>query len=350
MRISHKVIIGILSAAILSLSPVGAFAADTAGVQPANEVRAIQPISNQLDTESRINFHSFSGTVKEVKPYTGADGTAVEGWQYVLTENEQGAQTNFLVTTDTYWVTDTKASVGDKITGFYDANSPALMIYPPQYKAEVMAANLPEGQNIKVDWFDENLISEDNGLKLNLSDKTELVWQNGNSFDGKLTGGKLVVLYDVTTKSIPAQTNPIKVIVLLEKAQEPTEKEKTAPAESVPTMDIVVNDQIIDAPAPYVKEDGTVMVPMRTIAEALGFEVTWNSEKQGVLLDNHITLTLGQDYYTYLETAPVKLGAAPEVIGGKTFVPLQFFKKVVPMNNAYVFEGQIVINNGEIME
>jgi hypothetical protein len=41
---------------------------------------------------------------------------------------------------------------------------------------------------------------------------------------------------------------------------------------------------------------------------------------------------------------------APELTGERTFVPLNFFKQVTMMNNAYVFEAQIVIDNGEVME
>lgn len=68
------------------------------------------------------------------------------------------------------------------------------------------------------------------------------------------------------------------------------------------------------------------------------------------MVGKSVSLTMGKDYYTYMKTAPIQLGTAPEVVNGKTFVPLSFFKKIIRMNNAYVFETQIVIDNGEIMK
>jgi hypothetical protein len=51
-----------------------------------------------------------------------------------------------------------------------------------------------------------------------------------------------------------------------------------------------------------------------------------------------------------MKMAPIQLGTAPAIVEGKTFVPLSFFKEVTRLNNAYVFESQIVIDNGERME
>ena len=61
--------------------------------------------------------------------------------------------------------------VGAKITGFYDASKPA-MIYPPQYPVEVIAVN--QDDNIKLDVFDQDLVSADGMLKLNISLKQRL--------------------------------------------------------------------------------------------------------------------------------------------------------------------------------
>ena len=92
------------------------------------------------------------------------------------------------------------------------------------------------------------------------------------------------------------------------------------------------------------------MVPLRVIAEALGFDVKWDSKLQSIILRKGISLTIGEDNYIYMKTAPIQLGIASEIVNGRTFVPLSYFKKVIRMNNAYVFESQIVIDNEEIME
>ena len=92
------------------------------------------------------------------------------------------------------------------------------------------------------------------------------------------------------------------------------------------------------------------MVPLRAIAEALDYELKWNAADKSVQLGQGISLKIGEDNYIYIRTAPIQLGTAPALVDGTAFVPLSFFKEVVRMNNAYVFEGQIVINNHEELE
>jgi hypothetical protein len=53
--------------------------------------------------------------------------------------------------------------VGDRITGFYDANAPVPFIFPPQYRALVMAKDNPY-QNVKVDYFNSQFVSNDGSL------------------------------------------------------------------------------------------------------------------------------------------------------------------------------------------
>ncbi len=50
------------------------------------------------------------------------------------------------------------------------------------------------------------------------------------------------------------------------------------------------------------------------------------------------------------KATPIKLDSAPELVNDRTFVPLNFFREILKMNNVYVFEAQIVVNNGEKME
>jgi hypothetical protein len=92
---------------------------------------------------------------------------------------------------------------------------------------------LKRDQIVKYDVFDKDLISSDKSLKLNISDKTEIISQDGKAFEGELANRKLVVLYGVSSKSIPAQTNPSKVIVLFEKPAapivSPTEQKPNTP-------------------------------------------------------------------------------------------------------------------------
>lgn len=344
MKNLRKVTAGALSVAVLSLSAITALAANADNIK----VGEIIPISDKVDKEAKSFFGSFKGTVKEIRNFEG-----VEGSKFVLVEDEKGGMANFVVSKDTYFVNDAEIAVGSVITGFYEAGLPMIMIYPPQYQAKVIAVD-SEGQNIKVDRFDENLISQDNELKLNISDKTEIILQDGKKFEGELANRMLVALYGPATKSIPAQTTPDKVVVLFERAVPPihelTPEEKAGLMGDVSTMDIVVSNKKIEAPAAYTDEKGTVMVPLRAIAEGLELDVAWDGEQQSIRLGKGISLKIGEDNYNYMKTAPIQLGTAPVLVGDKTFVPLSFFREVARLNNAYVFEGQIVIDDNEKMQ
>ncbi|MFT9497260.1 hypothetical protein [Anaerosolibacter sp.] len=107
-------------------------------------------------------------------------------------------------------------SVGDIVVGFYDANAPVPLIYPPQYRAIVMS-RLVLGQNVKVDYFNEQLVSSDGTLKLNIAPFTQIILENNQAFTANLANRNLIVLYGPTTRSIPAQTTPYKIIVLCPK-------------------------------------------------------------------------------------------------------------------------------------
>ena len=82
------------------------------------------------------------------------------------------------------------------------------------------------------------------------------------------------------------------------------------------------------------KENDKIMVPLRFVAENLGFKVEWNEENQAVRLDDGTVNTMvriGDDsYYMASSTAigmsaPTPLGAAPVIKGEFTYVPADMF-------------------------
>lgn len=332
-----KAFAGLLTVTILSASTITAFAANLEDLKPINDLgqnKDIMSINIKLNESEKYYFNSFSGKVKEI-----ADFHAVKGSKIVLVEDKTGGIANIIISKDTYVLNNAEIIIGSEITGYYDANAPMIMIYPAQYSAEVVVVE-GKDQNVKVDNFDKDLVSSDKELKLNISDTTEIISQDGTVFSGVLHDRNLVVTYGITTRSIPAQTNPTKIVVLSEKAD--------TVIGDVSKMDTVVNNKKIEAPAAYVNEKGTVMVPIRAIAEALGYDVIWNNEQRSVELGNKgISFKIGEDNYLYLKTAPIQLGTAPEIKEGSTYVPISYFRDVLGMNNAYVFEAQIVINNEE---
>ena len=69
-------------------------------------------------------------------------------------------------------------------------------------------------ENVKVDYFDSDLVSSDGKLKLNIAPTTQVVLENDQSFTKIPKNRDLIVVYGASTKSIPAQTVPYKVIVI----------------------------------------------------------------------------------------------------------------------------------------
>ncbi|MEK3933819.1 hypothetical protein MKY41_00750 [Sporosarcina sp. FSL W7-1349] len=160
------------------------------------------------------NFLSFSGTVTAINDFIIGSNDPMSGCYKLFTlENPNGLIVNFVIEPGTYFVDHVLVKVGDQVTGFYDANLPVPLIYPPQYRAVVIAKNRPD-QFVDVDYFDQQLVNSKGNLKLNLSRQTKIVLENGQAFTKYPANRDLIVVYNFTTKSIPAQTTPSQVIVM----------------------------------------------------------------------------------------------------------------------------------------
>lgn len=322
-----KKIIAVLLAASIIILPVGVSAAyiDLAREQELSQVKPIMeviPIKAELE---KSFYRGFTGKVTAIDEYqiiTDSKIISVEN----IASSEYKEEARIIISPNTFVLDNTEINIGDIITGFYDASRPMIMIYPPQYNAEVVVVE-SDKYNVKFDIFNQDLVSTDNFLKLNINEKTELVSWDGKAFTGELTNRKLVVIYDVSTKSIPAQTNPLKVIVLPE----------------VEEMDIVVNNKLIKAPPAYDDGQGIIMVPLRAVAEALGYEVNWNGEEQRIKVGDSVSLKIGVDSYNNTQGKSVQTGIVPSLRDGVTYVPLHFFTEVLELPQTIVTVGQIVI-------
>jgi hypothetical protein len=161
-----------------------------------------------------INFKSFNGFVMMIDDFwINETGEGMGCYKLMTVEDRYGAVVNFVVTPATYFVDHVMVRVGDKVTGFYDANAPVPLIFPPRFQAIVMSRDT-QYRNVKVDYFDSNLVSSDNTLRLNISPYTHIVLQNDQAFSRTPANRNLIVVYGATTKSIPAQTTPYKIIVM----------------------------------------------------------------------------------------------------------------------------------------
>ncbi|MFF2796709.1 hypothetical protein [Lysinibacillus xylanilyticus] len=160
-----------------------------------------------------VNFKSFRGVVTQIDDFPIGQNGEKEGCYKIMTvEDSTQGVVNFIVSPSTYFVNQEIVTLGDQITGYYDGNAPVPMIYPPQYRALVVVKE-NNYLNVKVDFFNNQLVSSDGQLQLNLSAYTLILLKNGQPFSKRPANRNLIVIYGPTTRSIPAQTTPYKIIV-----------------------------------------------------------------------------------------------------------------------------------------
>jgi hypothetical protein len=161
-----------------------------------------------------IKFQPFSGFITMIEDFwINESGEGAGCYKLMTVEDGFGSVVNFVVSPATYFVDHVMVRVGDKVTGFYDANAPVPLIFPPRFQAIVMSRD-NQYRNVKVDYFNSQLVSSDNNLRLNLSPYTLIVLENDQAFSMNPANRNLIVIYGATTKSIPAQTTPYKIIVM----------------------------------------------------------------------------------------------------------------------------------------
>lgn len=155
---------------------------------------------------------SYSGTILSIEDVR-LDARDTFGCNKLFTiQDRDNNIINFIVSPTTYFIDQEMAKEGDIITGFYDSNAPTPLIYPPQFRALVMAVNMRD-ENVTVDFFNRQLISSDGMLRLNINGSTLIILENGQRFYQNPANHFLIVIYGPTTRSIPAQTTPKKIIV-----------------------------------------------------------------------------------------------------------------------------------------
>ncbi|HYH02362.1 MAG TPA: hypothetical protein VEC37_04630 [Bacillota bacterium] len=159
------------------------------------------------------DFQSFTGFITFINDFWGSPEEGPGCIKSMTVEDNAERIVNFIVTPDTYFVEHQMVTEGDHVTGFYDASLPVPAIYPPQLQAIAMAKVTP-CYDVKLDYFDSQLVSSDGTLKLNISPTTQIKLENGQRFPGNPANRNLLVIYGPTTRSIPAQTTPYQIIVM----------------------------------------------------------------------------------------------------------------------------------------
>ena len=214
----------------------------------------------------------------------------------------------------------------------------------------------------------------------------------GRTLAEVLNGRNLEITYNFIGMSIPANTTPVSVTILFETAVHLSgvEIETGDGYQNIVTLpeyigdldwdddfyvgleweyfdwenwedeiwipelngEIVVNHEIIEAAAPFNYSDvggsNVVMVPLRAVAEALGYDVEWNDYTQSIMLGVGIHVFIGRNEVYVGRMAPIELSLSPFIRDNLTFVPLDFVRNALGQN-VWVLEGQVVVDSEYVM-
>lgn len=290
----------------LAFTVVGSTAA-YAEVMKGETTATPVPISTEADDQAEASAYiSNTGKITEV-----AD--TEDGNKVFTMDNENGglrfvvAPTTTIVDRETGSViTADKLTEGMEVAVIYGAMAPMGMSMPP-YMGQVTAvvANADKG-SISVGHFNDDLLNEKDLLQLNISEDTTILTTLGTksilSADD-VKGKDAVVFYDITTRSIPAQTNP-SLVLLLEEREAATED----------TEEAAVDTKSVEAPE---------MVALRDAAEAKGYSVKWQGKTAPVVLEKDgmtAQITLGSTTYVVEGDMAMTSAAAAELTDGVLYV------------------------------
>lgn len=105
---------------------------------------------------------------------------------------------------------------------------------------------------------------------------------------------------------------------------------------------MLINEPVVEetvmvngATLPYVEieeVEGITMIPLREVAEGLGYTVNWNDEDWSIEVikgASYATMSIGEDAYAFSRMAHRPLGKAPTLINDKTYVPVSFVTEVL---------------------
>lgn len=331
--------------------PVSTYAPDA---MPTPEIQGDIMVLNgeETDVAAPVETASYiSVDVTVVKTDSDVDGI-IKTTTDVNNKDDQNNTVNLKITDDTlvYDNLGNKKALSDltdgtKITVFTGSYEPTPLILPVQYTANVIIINGDQEGNVNADTYladEEGYTNVANTLNIATADDTKIVDKDEKEYKGDLDKNDLIVFYGASTKSIPAQTTPTKVVVLGENEFALKQIEAAKNATPAPTaapevteapqvsyaglVNVVIGDKNV---SDVYAKDNTTMVPLREVAEAAGFTVTWDAENRAVILNDGVySLKIGENSYVKGKMMPLTLSAAPEIVNDLTYVPAEFFAEV----------------------
>lgn len=204
---------------------------------------------------------------------------------------------------------------GMNITLYMDASKSMIMIYPPRYSPEAVMVQTENPGTVQLQKFDADFLNEKGDLVINITNETIITDLLGDTVGKEeIINKNVLIFYEFVLESYSAQTGPTKIL-LLEKQSNDVEQAR----------------HLAKQHAIQVRE--TSMIPLRLVAEKLGFKV--ESTGKGALLTKgsaSFAITRGSERYNF-NKAIGQFSEKPVLLNGKTYVPADFLEKLIEFEN-----------------
>ena len=105
-----------------------------------------------------VNYVPITGTILNIT--RGSDCCS----QMIALRTDNGI-VNFMVDSDTQIIENRQLRQGMRVAAFYDSTLPVPLIFPPQYRAQIIAL-LGRNEQVMLNYFDSELVAGDRSLAL----------------------------------------------------------------------------------------------------------------------------------------------------------------------------------------
>ncbi|TWH51956.1 stalk domain-containing protein [Sporomusa sp. KB1] len=296
---------------------------------------SVTNVANQMDGNIANNIISSKGEIKEINSKRIRIVGEGSYKDIVLNSNDT---TNIVSAENGTPIEFQDLKPGDAVTAYYGPMVTKSM--PPQGNAIALIVGTPAkgsaGMYMKVANVKEN---QDGSVQVLCTNGDRLVTISPDVFEQTTAikeGSELVVWYDVMTMSMPGQAKATKVVLLPARADIKVHV-------GAGVISVNGRELALDKDDSIITRGNIVMLPLRVIAESLGYDVIWDGGQNAVELRNAMnstaTMRIGSKNYEKSKST-IQLDYAPELVNEKTLVPAEFFTNVlqlkVEISNSHV--------------
>lgn len=311
---------------------IAAFTSMTAFAQDDIMLIAENPATEEVATIAEPAYVSAYGEITEV----------AEGYVVVKTTDGQEIQFNTsgltqVIDANTVMPLDLNSRETDMVMVTY--SNAMTMSLPPQAYAFAIIGNIKSEMGNPIFTIVEDVKTAEDGIVIvteggskeisvpSTASVSPYLTRNIVTISDIKAGSNVLLWYDMMTMSIPAFATSEKVVVMPGNVLEILDIEEGLTVNGVEIT--LAEDEIV------YDNNGVEMLPLRTVAETLGFKVEWVNETQSIIVSKDAftaTIRIGtveggiNKMRLVLETAPILYD------GCKTYVPTSFFAEL-PANN-----------------